>query len=132
MDTYTVLLFIFSLVFIIAGMVGLVLPLLPGPLLIYIGLFLASWAEDFVYVGWVTLFLLALVMIIAHALDFLAGVFGAKRYGAGKKALFGAIIGTFAGLFFGIIGILVMPFFPTPIVYTLTPRVLAISAASNG
>ena len=106
MDTHTVLLFIFALVFIIAGMAGLVLPLLPGPLLIYIGLFLASWAEDFVYVGWVTLLLLALVMIIAHALDFLAGAFGAKRYGAGKKAL---IIGTFAGLFFGLIGILIMP-----------------------
>jgi uncharacterized protein YqgC (DUF456 family) len=109
MDTHTVLLFISAFVFIIAGMVGLVLPLLPGPLLIYIGLFLASWAEDFVYVGWVTLLLLALVMVIAHALDFLAGALGAKKYGAGKKALFGAVIGTFAGLFFGFIGILIMP-----------------------
>jgi uncharacterized protein len=109
MDIYTILLIIFAILFILAGLAGLVLPLLPGPFLIYTGLFLAAWAEDFVYVGWVTLLLLAFLMIIAHVLDFLAGAFGAKQYGAGKKAVFGAIIGTFAGLFFGIIGTLIMP-----------------------
>jgi uncharacterized protein YqgC (DUF456 family) len=110
MDAVTIVLFIVAAISLIAGLAGLLVPLLPGPLLIYIGLFLAAWAEDFAYVGWVTLLILALVMVLAHAVDFLAGVLGAKRYGAGRGALIGAIIGTFIGLFFGIIGIIIGPF----------------------
>ena len=105
MDIETIILFILAALSVVAGVVGLVLPLLPGPLLIYIGLFLAAWAEDFIYVNWVTLLTLGLLMLVAHAVDFLAGVFGAKKYGAGQKALIGAIIGAFVGLFFGLIGI---------------------------
>ena len=110
MDAVTIVLFIVAAISLIAGLAGLVVPLLPGPLLIYIGLFLAAWAEDFVYVGWVTLLILALIMVIAHAVDILAGALGAKRYGAGRGALIGAIIGTVVGLFFGIIGIIIGPF----------------------
>lgn len=110
MDTVTIILFVLAVISLIAGLAGLVLPLLPGPLLIYIGLILAAWAEDFNYINWVTLLILGLLMIVAHAVDFIAGALGAKRYGAGQKALVGAIIGAFIGLFFGIIGILIGPF----------------------
>ena len=110
MDTWTIILFILALISVIAGLAGLVLPLLPGPLLIYIGLFLAAWAEDFFYIEWVTLLILGLLMIVAHAIDFIASALGAKKQGAGKKALIGAIIGAFVGLFFGIIGIIFGPF----------------------
>jgi uncharacterized protein YqgC (DUF456 family) len=110
MDTQTIILFIFAVICVLGGLAGLVLPLLPGPLLIYIGLFLAAWAENFVYIEWVTLLILGLLMIVAHAIDFIASAFGAKKQGAGKKALIGAIIGAFAGLFFGFIGIIFGPF----------------------
>jgi uncharacterized protein YqgC (DUF456 family) len=110
MDTQTIILFIFAVICVLGGLAGLVLPLLPGPLLIYIGLFLGAWAEDFVYIEWVTLLILGLLMIVSHAIDFIASAFGAKKQGAGKKALIGAIIGAFAGLFFGFIGIIFGPF----------------------
>jgi uncharacterized protein YqgC (DUF456 family) len=110
MDTQTIILFIFAVICVLGGLAGLVLPLLPGPLLIYIGLFLAAWAENFVYIEWVTLLILGLLMIVAHAIDFIASAFGAKKQGAGKKALIGAIIGAFVGLFFGFIGIIFGPF----------------------
>jgi len=110
MDTTTIILFILATISLIAGLAGLVLPLLPGPLLIFIGLFLATWAEDFVYVGWVTLLILALLMLVAHTVDFLSGVLGAKRFGASRGAIIGAIIGAFIGIFFGIIGIIIGPF----------------------
>jgi len=110
MDTQTLILFILAVISLVGGLAGLLLPLLPGPLLIYIGLFLAAWAEDFIYINWVTLLILGLLMLVAHAIDFIASALGAKRYGAGQKALIGAIIGAFLGLFFGIIGILVGPF----------------------
>jgi uncharacterized protein YqgC (DUF456 family) len=89
---------------------GLVFPLLPGPLLIFIGLFLTAWAENFVYIGWKTLSILALLMVVAHIVDFLASALGAKRFGASRSALIGAVIGAFVGLFFGFIGIIIGPF----------------------
>ena len=110
METVTIILFLVAAISLIAGLAGLVVPLLPGPLLIYIGLFLASWAEDFIYINWVTLLILGLLMLVAHAVDFVASALGAKRYGAGQKALIGAIIGAFLGLFFGFIGIIIGPF----------------------
>jgi uncharacterized protein YqgC (DUF456 family) len=79
-------------------------------LLIFIGLFLATWAEDFVYVSWLTLLILALLMLVAHTVDFLSGVLGAKRFGASRGAIIGAIIGAFIGIFFGILGIIIGPF----------------------
>jgi len=110
METESIILFIIAAVSVVGGLAGLVLPLLPGPLLIYIGLFLAAWAEDFIYVNWVTLLILGILMLLAHAVDFIASALGAKRYGASKKALIGAIIGAFVGLFFGFIGIIIGPF----------------------
>ena len=92
------------------GIAGLILPLLPGPLLVFIGLFLAAWAEDFVYVSWATLIILGLLMSVAHALDFIAGALGAKKVGASRAAIIGATIGAFVGIFFGFIGIIIGPF----------------------
>jgi len=110
METVTIILFLVAAISLIAGLAGLVLPLLPGPLLIYFGLFLTAWAEDFIYINWVILLILGLLMLVAHAVDFVASALGAKRYGAGQKALIGAIIGAFLGLFFGFIGIIIGPF----------------------
>ena len=110
LDTWTIILFIIAAISIIGGLAGLVLPFLPGPLLIYLGLFLTAWAEDFIYINWVTLLILGLLMLVAHAVDFIASVLGAKQYGAGQKALLGAVIGAFVGIFFGFIGIIIGPF----------------------
>ncbi len=110
MDTITIIMWILATISILTGIAGLVVPLLPGPLLIYIGLFLASWADDFIYVGWGTLIILGLLMLLAHAVDFLAGALGAKQFGASRAAVVGATIGAFVGIFFGIIGIILGPF----------------------
>jgi uncharacterized protein YqgC (DUF456 family) len=110
MDTTAIVLLILAAFCILAGIGGLVAPLLPGPLLIFIGLFLIAWAEDFVYVSWPTLLILGLFMLVAHVIDFLAGVLGAKRFGASRAAMIGAAIGAFLGIFFGFIGIIIGPF----------------------
>jgi uncharacterized protein YqgC (DUF456 family) len=89
---------------------GLIVPLLPGPLLIYIGLILAAWADDFIYVSWGTLLILGLLMLLAHAIDFLAGALGAKQFGASRAAIIGAAVGAFVGIFFGVLGIIIGPF----------------------
>jgi uncharacterized protein YqgC (DUF456 family) len=110
METFIIILFVLAVIFVIAGLAGLVVPLLPGPLLIYIGLILAAWAEDFVFISWGTLIILGLLMSVAHGIDFLAGALGAKKFGASRAAIIGATIGAFLGIFFGFIGVILGPF----------------------
>ena len=105
-----ILIWILAVILVIGGMVGLVFPALPGAPILYAGLFVAAWAEDFHYVGLKTLIVLGIMMILTYALDFLAGAFGAKRFGASRRAVIGATLGAIAGIFFGIPGILLGPF----------------------
>jgi uncharacterized protein YqgC (DUF456 family) len=104
------LLWILSAVLILAGLAGLVLPALPGAPLLFLGLVAAAWAEGFVYVGWGTLLLLGVLAVLTYAVDFAAGAFGAKRFGASGRAVAGAALGTLFGLWFGLAGVLLGPF----------------------
>ncbi len=110
METIVVILWLLAAVFVTAGVAGLVLPVIPGPPMILAGLVMAAWAEGFAHVGGFTITLLALMALVAAAVDFLAGAFGAKRFGASGRAMIGAVAGVFAGLFFGLPGILLGPF----------------------
>lgn len=109
METSTFL-WIVSLALIVTGYAGLVIPALPGIVFIFAGFLMAAWAENFVYVGWGTLSVLGLLAGLAFLLDAVAGLVGAKRFGAGRSGLAGAAAGAFAGMFFGILGLLAGPF----------------------
>ncbi len=95
---------------ILAGIAGVILPALPGLPLVFIGMLLAAWAGDFQQISWPALTLLGLLTLVSVAVDFLATALGAKRVGASRKALIGAVIGSLVGLFFGIIGLFAGPF----------------------
>ena len=97
-------------VLVSVGVLGTVLPVLPGTLLVFGGLFRAAWAQDFTRVGWVGLTLIGILAAVAFAADFVASLLGAKRVGASPKALIGAALGGFVGIFFGLPGILIGPF----------------------
>lgn len=92
------------------GALGLVLPILPGAPLIFVGALLAAWAEDFMYLGPWSLTLLGVLTALAVAVDFIASAFGAKRFGASARAVTGATLGAIVGLFFGVVGVLIGPF----------------------
>ena len=95
---------------VVAGVAGLVLPALPGPLLLFAGLWVAAWAEGFVFVGAKTLIALAAMAALASLADFVAGAFGARHYGASPRSVAGAALGALIGLFFGLPGLLLGPF----------------------
>ncbi len=94
----------------LAGLVGLALPAVPGAPLLFIGLVLIAWAENFVYVGTGTLITLAVLAGATYVVDLVAGAFGVRRFGASPRAMFGAMLGALLGLFFGLIGIVIGPF----------------------
>ena len=95
---------------VVAGLAGAVLPALPGVTLVYGGLVVAAWADDFQRVGWITLTFLGVLTVASVAIDFAAPAMGAKRGGATKYAIIGAALGTLGGLFLGIPGLILGPF----------------------
>ncbi len=97
-------------VLIVVGALGTVVPILPGAPLIFLGALLAAWAEDFAHIGVWSLLGLGFLTALAVAVDFIAGAFGVKRFGASRRAVTGATLGAILGLFFGIVGVLVGPF----------------------
>ena len=108
--TTTPLILILAAILILSGLVGLLVPALPGPPLLFIGFLLAAWAEDFIFVGTGTLVVLGLMAALMYLIDLAATVFGAKRFGASRQAAIGAALGAVVGIFFGLVGMLVGPF----------------------
>ena len=105
-----VVLWTLAVLLVLAGVAGLVLPLLPGPALLFGGLLLAAWIEDFVHVGAGTLTALGIMALLIFAVDAAGTAYGARRYGASRRAIAGAAIGAVVGIVFGLIGVLIGPF----------------------
>ncbi len=95
---------------VLAGLIGTVLPALPGVPLVFAGIMLGAWLGDFQQVGWTTLGIFALLTVVAQLVDFLASAYGAKYAGAGVRAFWGATLGAVVGVFFGLVGIILGPF----------------------
>jgi len=104
------LLWALAAVLVVIGVMGLALPALPGAPLVFLGLLVAAWAENFVFVDAPLLWLLAGLAALTYAVDFIAGALGARRFGASRWAVVGATLGAVVGLFFGLAGILLGPF----------------------
>jgi hypothetical protein len=105
-----ILLWALSALLVGTGMAGTLLPLLPGIPLVFAGLLLAAWIGGFERVGWAVLVALGLLTLLSLAIDALAASLGARHVGASRAAVLGAALGTLAGIFFGLPGLLIGPF----------------------
>lgn len=103
------LLWSLSVLLIVVGLAGTVLPALPGTALVLGGIVLGAWIDDFTRVGPGWLSVIALLAVVAWVLDYVAGWLGAKKAGASRLALLGAALGTVVGLLMGLVGVLFMP-----------------------
>ncbi len=103
------LLWILSAALILLGLAGTVLPILPGTVLVWGGIVLGAWIDDFTRVSMTTVAFVSVLAVLAWGLDYVAGLLGAKKAGASKQALVGAAVGTVVGLFMGLVGVLFMP-----------------------
>ncbi len=107
---WTILWWLLAALTVIAGLAGTVVPALPGVPLVFAGLFIGAWIDNFEIVGWGTIGILAVLAAIAWIVDFVAGALGARYMGASARSFWGATIGAIVGLFFGIPGLLLGPF----------------------
>jgi uncharacterized protein YqgC (DUF456 family) len=105
----TVLLWIAAIALIMIGVAGTVLPALPGAVLVFGGIALAAWIDDFARIPVWLLLVLGALTIMASAVDYVAAALGAKRAGASRQAVIGAAIGTVVGILSGLWGLLFMP-----------------------
>jgi hypothetical protein len=106
----TTLYYVLAALLVVVGIAGTILPALPGLPLVFAGMLLAAWAGDFQQVGVPMLVVLGLLTVFSLAVDFWATALGAKRVGASRLAIIGAMVGTFGGLFLGPLGLLMGPF----------------------
>lgn len=96
-----------TILLMLAGLAGTVIPLIPGTILILGGAVLNHFTLH--SIGWPTLLGLTVLMLLAQALDLVSGAVGAKWFGATRWGAIGGILGAVVGLFFGIVGIFVFP-----------------------
>ena len=94
---------------ILLGLAGIVLPALPGTVLVLAGIVVGAWIDDFTQVGWFAIATVTVLAVLAWVLDYVAALLGAKRAGASRQAVIGAALGTVAGIFMGLIGVFFMP-----------------------
>jgi hypothetical protein len=98
-----------SAALILLGLAGIVLPALPGTVLVLAGIVVGAWIDGFTRVGWFTVISVTILAVLAWLLDYVAALLGAKRAGASRQAIIGAALGTVAGIFMGLLGVLFMP-----------------------
>ena len=104
-----ILLIILGLICVFAGLVGCILPIVPGPPISFLALLIVHWSSagpldsD-------TLWLWGGVTLAVTVLDYVIPVWGTKKFGGTKRGMWGSTIGLIIGLFFAPFGIIIGPF----------------------
>jgi uncharacterized protein YqgC (DUF456 family) len=88
---------VLAVVLVSGGVAGLVLPGLPGAPLLFLGLLVAAWAEEFAYVGWKTLTVVGMMGLATYPVDLAATLVGVRGFGASRRAAAGAMLGLVVG-----------------------------------
>lgn len=95
-----VLIIIIIIALLLAGIAGTVVPFIPGVPLVFIGIAAYGWYEGFHLITPKYLAVIASLTVLSMIMDYLSTVLGAKIFGSSKQGTWGALAGTFLGLFF--------------------------------
>jgi len=101
-----------ALLVLLAGLVGTLLPVVPGLPLMWLALLGHGWFTDWTAYGFPGLLVTGLLVLLSLVVDQAAAVIGAKKYGATRAGLFGSVAGGLLGLiFFSLPGLVLGVFF---------------------
>lgn len=102
-------LWVVAIVLVTIGILGMLLPMLPGVPLVFAGLLLAAWLDGFAKVSILTVCVIGVLAVLAWVVDIAASVVTAKKAGASNYALWGAGVGALVGILGGIPGLIIGP-----------------------
>lgn len=104
-----IFLIILGSLFILAGLIGCIVPAAPGPPLSFVGLLLLELSSAKPY-SFTEMAIWFTVVLVVTLLDYYVPIWGTKKYGGSKYGTWGSVIGVFVGLFFMPVGIIIGPF----------------------
>lgn len=104
-----VVLIILGGLLLLVGVIGAVIPVLPGPPIGYVGLLLLHFTERF-QLSTTYLIVIAVFVVVVTVLDYVLPVWGAKKFGGTKAGVRGSTFGLIIGFFFGPLGMIFGPF----------------------
>ncbi|KPK85041.1 MAG: hypothetical protein AMJ94_19505 [Deltaproteobacteria bacterium SM23_61] len=105
------LILILTAVLMFLGLLGSILPALPGTPLILLGALVYAWYTGFTVISWMTLLALLVLTILSYFLDVFASALGVKKLGGSRWGMAGALLGAIIGLVFGgLLGLILGPF----------------------
>src|SRR5947207_10761291 len=92
-----------TLVLMLIGLIGTVVPLLPGTTIILAAAVVHHLALGEAHsVGWWTIGAFVVLTVLSYVVDFVSGALGAKKFGATRWGAIGGIVGAIVGVFFGL------------------------------
>ncbi|MBE9546285.1 MAG: DUF456 domain-containing protein, partial [Proteobacteria bacterium] len=94
----TITLIIFGLLLALAGLIGCILPVIPGPSISFLSLIILSCAKNWEPFSSTFLIIMAGLTILVTILDYVVPAGGAKKYGASKRGVWGAMAGLLIGV----------------------------------
>ncbi len=100
---------ILGIILIVIGIVGSLLPLLPGPPIAYVGLFLQIFREPDPFTSRF-LWIWAGIVVVSLILDYLIPITGTKKFGGTKYGIWGCTIGFLLAFWMGPLGVIIGPF----------------------
>ena len=103
-----IVLLVLAFFMMLIGLIGCIVPGLPGTPIAYIGLLIAQATEK-IHFSWQFLLIWGVVVVIISVLDYVVPAWGTKHYGGTKWGVWGSTIGVFVGLFFGAMGVIFGP-----------------------
>ncbi|HOB83603.1 MAG TPA: DUF456 domain-containing protein, partial [Bacteroidales bacterium] len=98
-----------AVILMLIGIIGCLVPVLPGPPLSYLGLILLHISR-FAQFSKSILITLAIVTVVVTIVDYVVPIWGTKKFGGSKYGTRGATVGLIIGLFLGPAGIIIGPF----------------------
>ena len=103
-----IVLLVLAFFMMLIGLIGCIVPGLPGTPIAYVGLWIAQATEK-IHFSWQFLLIWGIVVVIISVLDYVVPAWGTKHYGGTKWGVWGSTIGVFVGLFFGAMGVIFGP-----------------------
>ncbi len=92
---------------LLAGIIGCVVPVVPGPVLGYASLIVVSFGFGWTVFPTTTLIVMGVLTVVATVLDYLIPALMGKKYGASRHGTVGSVLGMLIGMLvfppFGII-----------------------------